>query len=367
MTGMAVLAAGLIGCGGGGGDPNIPTASNPPITAPLANPLTITTGAPANPTNQKIAAAAFQAVDGGGLLITGSASGASGTFSLSATPAVSETTRLTIAEIVRRHAEKIKDHKGSASVTGAQIVNTIPCSVSGTYTIVFDDASGNASEIWVNCNDGAVIAHGTISSTNISGEFEPGLNAGSLYTISVGATITIDLSITSAFDQTKILISQGSFSFDVIFSGIMVIEPSGLEPGDITHIKTHFFGTSLLGSDGVNSEKLSDFNLTVDYNVAGTTIVDTTVNSQYTYANSASVINGAVMVKTPTPLHYPSTASRPDAGVIEITSSASPGKIKVTVLAAGAGVRVDVYAIATDEASLTNTFTLTWAQVEASI
>ena len=65
-----LLILGLAACGGDGGDGGggggIPTATNAAITPPPTTPLAITTGGGAMPTNQSIAANAFQA--GGGAL-----------------------------------------------------------------------------------------------------------------------------------------------------------------------------------------------------------------------------------------------------------------------------------------------------------
>src|SRR5712692_8858830 len=69
MTAIAVLAAGLIGCGGGGGGDGgtaIPTASNAAITSPPPASVAIATGA--QTTNTTIAAAAFKAVNGAGVV-----------------------------------------------------------------------------------------------------------------------------------------------------------------------------------------------------------------------------------------------------------------------------------------------------------
>jgi hypothetical protein len=358
MAGMALLAAGLIGCGGGG-DPNIPTASNPPITPPPTGPVTIATGAEV--TNTTIASAAFQSLDGAGLQTIENATGVVG---VETTPTATETTRLTIAEIVRRHAEKIKGHKSSASVTGAQIVETIPCFVSGTRTFVFDDVNGNASEIWVHCDEGGVIFHGTISSTGVSANVTLGNAIGDPYNISVGATITIDLSITTT-SPAQVLVSQGSFTFNVAFSGTMEDDGfGGVQPGPGS-TTIAIAGASLLASDGVNSEQLSNFDLTVvDNDVTGTT----TVSGHFTYANSASTITGAVTVNIVTPIVYAPLAIHPKSGVFEIIGN--PGKIRVTILSDSntlPSVRVEVFA---DAANPTPTVTyplLTWAQFEALI
>src|SRR3989442_11186835 len=138
--------------------------------------------------------------------------------------------------------------------------------------------------------------------------------------------MAIDLSVTTA-SPPRVLVSQGSLSFSSSFSGMM--EPDGVggvTPGFPTHFETRIFGTSLLGSDGVNSEQLSNFDLTaVDDDAAGTTFT-----GLFTYANSAGAINGAVTVNITTPIHYALGALHPTAGVIEITTTASQGMIKVT-------------------------------------
>ena len=361
MTAIAALAAGLIGCGGGGGS-DIPTASNPPITPPPTASVAITTGAEA--TNTTIAAAAFQGVNGAGLQTIGNLPSLAG--AVTTAPTATETRRLMIAEIVRRHAEKIKDYKSSASVTGAQTVQTFPCLVSGTETFVVDDMNGNFSQILVNCDEGGVIFHGTISSTGILSNFTLGTTVGSPYSISVAATITIDLSITTV-SPAAVLVSQGSFSFSVALSGTMVSNGAGgVMRGVPTQTETHIFGQSLLAFDGVNSEQLSNFDLTVVDDATGATTINS--GSLFTYANSASVINGAVTVNIITAIQFASGAVHPHAGVIEITTSASPGKIKVTILndvsSSSPSVRVDVYTNAADAVPV-DTYPLTWAQFDA--
>jgi len=361
MTAIAVLTAGLIGCGGGGGGggPAIPTASNAAITPPPTTAVPITTGAQA--TNTTIAAAAFQAVNGAGLQTIGNIPSLAG--AVTTAPTATETTRLMIAEIVRRHAEKIKDYMGSAPVAGAQIVQTVPCSVSGTETFVVDDMSGNFSQILVNCDEGGVIFHGTISSTGVSATVNLGSTVGSSYNISVTATITIDLSITTA-SPAAVLVSQGSFTFSVTSSGTMQDDGfGGLRPVGVTTIV--IAGPSLLASDGVNREQLSNFALTV---VDDDVTVATTINSgsHFTYANSASAINGAVTVTIATAIHYAFEDAHPDAGVIEITTT-SPGMIKVTFSSVAPLITVQVYSD-TAGTTLADTYTtLTWAQFEAPI
>lgn len=348
----------LVGCGGGGGGGNggggasIPTASNAAITPPPSTPIPIATGS--ENTTSTTAATTFQSLDGAGLQTLGAMTGVTGVN----TSVTADTRRLTVGEVVRRHAEKIKDHQPDPSVIGAQVVQSIPCFVSGTYTLVFDDASGNASEIFVNCDEGGVIFHGTVSSSGVSANVELGSSEGSPYTISVAGTITIDLSITVS-SPAEVLVTQGSFSFGVTFSGQMESDGAGgLIPGFPTSIQTEIAGASLLASDGVNTEQLSNFNLTVLEDSAGTTI-----NGGFTYANSA--IGGAVTVNITTPVHYPPGAFHPDSGVVEITTSASTGKIKVT-FSASPNVTVEVYANASDP-SPTDTYMYTWAEFEAFI
>jgi len=359
MTAIALMAAGLIGCGGGGGGPTIPTASNAAITPPPTTAVAITTGAGAATTNQTIAAAAFQGVNGAGLQTIGNLPSLVG--AVTTTPTATETRRLMIAEIVRRHAEKIKDYMGSAPVTGAQTVQTVPCLVSGTETAVVDNMNGNFSQIFVNCDEGGVIFHGTISSTGVSSNFMLGSTAGSPYSISVAATITIDLSFTTV-SPAAVLVSQGSFSFSVALSGTMVSDGAGgIMPDFPTHTQTRITGLSLLAFDGVNSEQLSNFDLTVVDDATGTT-----VTGQFTCANSASVINGAVTVTIATAIHYAFEGAHPDAGVIKITTT-SPGMIKVTFSSVAPLIMVQVYSD-TAGTSLVDTYnTLTWTQFDALI
>ena len=365
MTAIAALAGGLFGCGGGGsgggGGPAVPAAGNAAISPPPTTAVAITTGA--QTTNTTIAAVALQAVNGAGVVGIGNGNSIT-PLGVEVQPAATKTMRLTAVELVRRHAGTIRDRKPSASVTGALVVDTTPCFVGGTQTLVFDNMnmSGNFSQIFVHCDEGGgAVFHGTISSTGVSFSSTLGNNAGDPYTESVAATMAIDLSVTTA-SPPGVLVSQGSLSFSSSFSGMM--EPDGVggvTPGFPTHFETRIFGTSLLGSDGVNSEQLSNFDLTaVDDDAAGTTF-----NGHFTYANSA--INGAVTVNITTEIQFASGAVHPHAGVIEITSSVS-GKIKVTILndvsSSSPSVQVDVFANATDTIPV-NTYQLTWADFDA--
>jgi len=239
-------------------------------------------------------------------------------FSLGATATVSETTRLTITEIVQHQAQKIKDRKGSASVTGAQMVNTLPCTDGGTFTVVFDDANGNFSEVFVQCNEAGVISHGTFSVTGISGNFID-LGDGT-YEAFVAATLTIDFSITSATNPLDALVFQGAINFSIETRGPMVNGAPDLP----TYTKMHMDGLSLLTSVGTYREKLSDFSFTVEDDALGTT-----VNNTFTYANT--VINGSITFTTVTPFHTNPGMFHPHAGEAHITG-AGMTSLHITVL-----------------------------------
>ena len=360
ISGLAACSGGGGGGGGGGGN-GIPTATNAAITPPPTTPVTITSataGQPASQTNQTIGANGFQASDGA----KNNASAASGLGQVSAQADNSGTPQSeTFGAIVRRHAEKLKDHK--SSVTGALQVETEPCSGGGTSTFAFDDASQSATEVFVGCNEGGTVLHGTLSSSNVGVSQNLGQTPGSAYSISVSATFTIDLSVTTT-SPALIVVSQGSLSFTVAFSGNMVAAGNGVQPGNPNRVQISMSGSSLLSSTTIGTNtpqrsQLSNFNLSVDDN---DTLGRTTVSGGYTFASTA--INGSVTVNVTTPIVYqPQGSRRPSSGAVTITSSLSPGKIVVTVISSVAGVTVDVYANATDMAAA-NSSTLTWSQVD---
>ncbi|HXJ54491.1 MAG TPA: hypothetical protein VNH16_24150 [Burkholderiales bacterium] len=360
ISGLAACSGGG-GGGGGGGGSGIPSATNAAITPPPTTPVTITSataGQPASQTNQTIGANGFQASDGA----KNNASAASGLGQVSAQADNSGTPQSeTFGAIVRRHAEKLKDHK--SSVTGALQVETEPCSGGGTSTFAFDDASQSATEVFVGCNEGGTVLHGTLSSSNVGVSQNLGQTPGSAYSISVSATFTIDLSVTTT-SPALIVVSQGSLSFTVAFSGNMVAAGNGVQPGNPNRVQISMSGSSLLSSTTIGTNtpqrsQLSNFNLSVDDN---DTLGRTTVSGGYTFASTA--INGSVTVNVTTPIVYqPQGSRRPSSGAVTITSSLSPGKIVVTVISSVAGVTVDVYANATDMAAA-NSSTLTWSQVD---
>jgi hypothetical protein len=360
ISGLAACSGGG-GGGGGGGGSGIPSATNAAITPPPTTPVTITSataGQPASQTNQTIGANGFQASDGA----KNNASAASGLGQVSAQADNSGTPQSeTFGAIVRRHAEKLKDHK--SSVAGALQVETEPCSGGGTSTFAFDDASQSATEVFVGCNEGGTVLHGTLSSSNVGVSQNLGQTPGSAYSISVSATFTIDLSVTTT-SPALIVVSQGSLSFTVAFSGNMVAAGNGVQPGNPNRVQISMSGSSLLSSTTIGTNtpqrsQLSNFNLSVDDN---DTLGRTTVSGGYTFASTA--INGSVTVNVTTPIVYqPQGSRRPSSGAVTITSSLSPGKIVVTVISSVAGVTVDVYANATDMAAA-NSSTLTWSQVD---
>jgi hypothetical protein len=343
------------GGGGGGGGGGIPTATNSAITPPPTTPVAITTGANGSQTsmpNQIIAANGLQASNGA----VSNASAASGLVS-QADNSGTQAQRETLAAIVRRHAEKLKDHQ--SSVTSAVQVETQPCGPGvgdGTVTFAFDDANNSATEVFVNCNQGGRVTHGTISSSNVGLSQNLGSTPGSPYSISVTATFTIDLSITTA--PAPSVVTQGSFTFTVGFSGNMQAAANGtVEPGVPNRVQLSMSGASLLTSNGTVREQLSNFSLSVDDN---DTLGRTTVSAGYTYAST--IINGSVTVTiSPALIYQPQGSSHPNSGTVTITSSASPGTtVVLTVISSSGGVKVDV-----SNGSATNTANLTWAQVDA--
>jgi hypothetical protein len=266
--------------------------------------------------------------------------------------------RETLAATVRRHAEKLKDHQ--SSVTSAVQVATQACSGGGTLTVAFDDANGSATEVFVNCNEGGTVTHGTLSSSNVGVSQSLGPTVGSPYGITVTATFAIDLSIATTAPASSV-VTQGSFTFTAAFSGNMEAAANGgVQPGVPNRVQLSMSGASLLSSNGTVRELLSNFSMSVDDNDA---LGRTTISAGYTYASTT--IGGSVTVNiSPALVLQPQGASHPVSGAVTITSPGSAGKIVLTVISSPvAGVRVDVYANAAG--SVTDTANLTWAQADA--
>jgi hypothetical protein len=351
---FGLAACGGSGGGGGGGGGGIPTATNSAITPPPTTSVAITTGGGATlTTNESIAANAFQA-SGGAMSNAATASGLVAQADNSSTQAGRET----LAAIVRRHAEKLKDHQ--SSVTSAVQVATQACSGGGTITVAFDDANLSATEVFVNCNEGGTVLHGTLSSSNVGVSQSLGPTAGSPYAITVTATFTIDLSVATTAPASSV-VTQGSFTFTAGFSGNMEAAANGgVQPGVPNRVQISMSGASLLTSNGTVRELLSNFSISVDDN---DTLGRTTISGGYTYASTT--IGGSVTVNiSPALVYQPQGALHPVSGAVTITSSGSPGKIVLTVISSPVvGVRVDVYANAAG--SVTDTANLTWVQADA--
>ena len=355
-----LLIFGLAACGGsgggggGGGGGGIPTATNSAIAPPPTTPVAITTaGGVTSTTNQSIGANALQS-SSGALSNATTASGLVAQADNSGTQAQ----RDTLAAIVRRHAEKLKDHQSSE--TSAVQVATQPCSGGGTLTVAFDDANLSATEVFVSCNEGGTVIHGTLSSSNVGVSQSLGSTVGSPYTVTVTATFTIDLSIATTAPASSV-VTQGSFTFTAGFSGNMAAAPNGgVEPGVPNRVQISMSGANLLTSNGTVRERLSNFSISVDDNDA---LGRTTISGGYTYAST--IIGGSVTVNiSPALVDQPQGALHPSSGAVTITSPASLGKIVLTVISIPVvGVRVDVYADA--NGAVTDTANLTWAQVDA--
>jgi len=351
----ALLILGLAACGGSGGGGSagggMPTATNAAIAPPPTTPVAITaTGGTTSTTNQSIGVNGFQASQGAMSNAVDPASGLVGV------QADTQAQRETLAEIVRRHAERLKDHQ--PSVTGALQVDTQQCSGGGTDTFVFDDATQSATEVFVTCSEGGKVKHGTLTSSNVSVVENLGPTVGSPYVLAVTATFTIDLSVTTLSPASNV-VTQGSFTFTVSINGNMEANGTGgVQPGPAATIAVSMSGASLLSSDGTVRELLSNFGITV---VANVNTSSSSVSGSYTYASTN--INGAVMVAI-TGAIVSQPGQRPSSGIVTITSTASPGKIVLTVISSPVvGVRVDAFANASGP--VTETVNLTWAQVDA--
>jgi len=240
-------------------------------------------------------------------------------------------------------------------------VATQACTGGGTITVAFDDANLSATEVFVNCNEGGIVLHGTISSSNVGVSQNLGSTVGSPYSVTVTATFTIDLSVATTAPASSV-VTQGSFTFTVAFSGTMVAAATGggVEPGVPNRVQVSMSGASLLTSNGTVRERLSNFSISVDDNDP---LGRTTISGDYTYAST--IIGGSVTVNiSPALVSQPQGALHPVSGAVTITSPASLGKIVLTVISSPVvGVRVDVYANAAG--SVTDTADLTWAQVDA--
>jgi hypothetical protein len=349
-----LLILGLAACSGGGdsgsGGGGIPTATNSAITPPPTTAVAITTaGGMTSQANQSIAANAFQASDGA---LTNA--GAPSALVVGVQAGNDAAKRETVAAIVRRHAEKIRDHK--SSVTGALQVNTRACTGGGTRTDAFDDANPSVTEVFVNCSEGGQVVHGTISSSNVGFSQDLGSTVGSPYTMTVSASITIDLSVVTMAPASTV-VTQSSFNFSIKFFGNMVADGTGgVEPDFPNRIRLAMDGAGLLTSDGPVRELLSSFSIVAD---ANDTLGTTTVTGNYTFASTT--IGGSVTVNISPGLVFPQGSDDPISGAVTITSSGSPGaSIVLTVISSPVvGVRV----VATN-GSVTETADLTWAQVE---
>jgi len=356
IFGLAACGGSGGGGGGGGSGSGIPTATNATITPPPPNPVAIT-GSATSQMNQSIAANSMQSSNeavSNADTITTATSPAGVQAANSGTHAVPNK----LAALVRRQAEKIKDHQ--PSLTGAVQVQTEQCGGGGTFTDAFDDANGSLTVVFVNCNEGGEVTHGTISLSNVGVSQNLGPTPGTPYSFSVSAAFNIDLSIVTAGPPASSVVTQGSFTFTVGFSGFMQAAPGGgTQPGPFIQAQVSMSGASLLSQqNGTVTELLSNFSITVvDDNAQGSDTI--TAGSGYTFASTA--ISGSVRVDITKAIIQPHGAPDPTAGEVTITSSGSPGKsIVLTVISVPAGIRVDV-----SDGVTTDTANLTWAEVHA--
>ena len=356
---VGLAACGGSGGGGGSGGNGIPTATNAAIAPPPTTAVSIATSGTGTTSdaNKSIAANSMQASNGAltdastasGLV--GSVTGNSGT----------QAQRETLGEIVRRHAEKLRDPQDAlnqGSVMSALQVQTQNCSGGGTATVAFDDANNSATEVFVNCNQGGQVTHGTLASSNVSVVQNLGPTVGSPYVEAVTASFTIDLSVTTASPAATV-VTQGSFTFNVSINGNMQANGTGgVQPGPATTVAISMSGASLLTSDGTVRELLSNFAISIIDNINASS---STISGSYTFASTT--INGSVMVNLNGALTFqPQGATHPSSGQVTITSTGSPGKIVLTVLSSTTGVRVDVYADA--NGAVTDTATFPWTTID---
>jgi len=352
-----LLILGLAACGGSGGDSGggggIPTASNAAIAPPPTTPVTINNagGAGTSQTNQSIAANGFQASQGA---LTDAANPASGALTSQADGSGTQAQRETLAGIVRRHAERLTDHQ--PSLTGAlRVLDSRRCTGGGTDTFAADDASHSAIEVFVQCNEGGIVLHGTLSSSNVNATQNLGSTVGSPYVQAVTASFTIDLSVATAGAPT--VVTQGSFTFTVTINGTMQANGTGgVQPGPATTVTISMSGPSLLTSNGTVRELLSNFSITL---VSG--LSSSSIAASYTYASTT--IGGSVTVNiSPNLVFSPPGDLHPSSGTVTITSSGTPGtSIVLTVISSPVvGVRVDV-----SNGVTTDTVNLAWATVDA--
>jgi len=358
-----VLILGLASCsgggggGGGGGGNSLPSASNTAITPPPSQAIAITTaGTGVSQTNQSIAANAMQSSN----QPVSDAKDLSPLVGVQAANSGTPTVPDKLAALVRRQAEKIKDHQ--PSLTGAlQVDPPRNCALGGTDTTAFDDANGNFTEVFVNCNEGGEVTHGTISATNVSVGQSQGSTVGSPWSIVVMATFNIDLSVVSSVPPASSVVTQGSFTISASFSGVMQAKAGGgVEPGPLKLAGITISGASLLSQsvtqqNGSVTELLSNFDITV---VDDETLGRDTILGGYSFASTA--INGSVRVDVTQQIVQPHGLPDPTAGQITITSSTSPeASIVVTVISSPVvGVRVDV-----SNGVTTDSNTFAWADL----
>jgi hypothetical protein len=282
MTAIAVLAAGLIGCGGGGSSGGGPAG----LTQPPSTPVAVT----ATNATQVGATALEPAIGGSGAL--GTVVGAETT----AAPKPRAVTR-TLLAVARDSKERLS---APQSVVG--VAQTFPCTVSGSVT-VDAGAGGTSATITFNaCSD-------------IAGE-----------TTSGSASLT---GVTAAADGSSF---SATFSIDVTFTetGAAPLRiAGGFSIGQTCNITTldcsgTFTGTSLGAAQGTETWFITNFTIT-EVELAGT--ITTTLN----YTVSSSALNGSVSVITSVPLKMLTTALHPYTGVVIATGS-NNSKVRVTVL-----------------------------------
>ena len=286
FTITALLAVGLVACGGGGSSaPAAPTPVAP--TTPIA---VTTTNAPA------VAATAISGVTNVSL--------SSGSL-IAADTTVATVPPRTLGRISVAAAKRAQEFlSGPQGVTG--VVQTTNCAVSGSVTINAADNGTSVSITFNNCSDYAgEVMNGTLSISNIT-------DNGSQFT----GTFSINLTFTASGYPTVRIVGGYSISMSYTVDGL----------DNIATYTATFAGTSFSVIEGSNVTTLSSFSFSESY-VASTGLYTFTAN----YTLAATEIGGSVTVETTVPFQQYGYRNYPFAGQLVATGTGN-SKVRVTIL-----------------------------------
>jgi len=311
-----LVAITAVACGGDGGGDGRPSLSAPttPISINAANADAIAAAA--------VAAAAGQTLTGAADMAIGVKVEADGS---SAQQVVGRITSQTLRRVVAANS--------APSVTGA--VQSEPCLVSGTVT--FSGSETSFSVVFAQCSDSeGEVANGRIEVANVS-------STGDQYAGSASASVWMDLSVTTSGATTRIV---GDFTAEASWTS--------------TSESSRLHGNSLGYTDGVTTEVLSNFDMSVSIDASLAS-----ASSDFTLASTA--LGGAVNVDTQTAIQGYAYGEHPFAGVVVVSGSGGT-KVRVTILGdeteAAPHVRVEVDA--DGNGTFETTYELSWSELEAA-